>query len=60
MKAKIISLNEDEKTIECKDLTFEGGFIVFEGIEEDKDLLISPAKIAMMEVTGRPKKPKKK
>jgi hypothetical protein len=55
MKAIVTSLAGDTTELECKDMVFEGGFIVFQR-EEEKELFISPVKVAMMEITGRPKK----
>lgn len=51
--------NDGELNFECKNMTFEGGFVVFEK-EDNKEMFVSIAKIILMDVTGRPKKPIKK
>lgn len=58
MKALVIN-DHGEMTLECKDMSFENGFIVFEK-EDGSELFVSPAKVIMMEVEGRTKKKEKK
>ena len=58
MNALIIN-DKGEKIIECKDMKFENGFIIFD-LENNTELFVNPIKVLMMEVTGRLKKVVKK
>jgi hypothetical protein len=51
--------NDGDLNFECKNMTFEGGFVVFEK-EDNKEMFASIAKVVLMDVEGRPKKPVKK
>jgi hypothetical protein len=55
MNINITNFSGDTDEFECKDMIFENGFIVLK-LEDDKDLFISPTKVAIMEVIDRPKK----
>ena len=58
MNALIIN-DHGETNIECNDMKFEGGFVIFQK-DKDEEIFVNPAKVTMMEITGRPKKPVKK
>lgn len=58
MNALIIN-DHGETTVDCKDMKFESGFVVFEH-EDGSELFVNPAKVMMMEIEGRPKKKEKK
>jgi hypothetical protein len=58
MKAQVIN-DDGELNFECKDMKFEGGFVVFEK-EGNEEVFCSVSRIMLMNITGRPKKAVKK
>ena len=54
----ILTTTEGEQEIECKEMTFEGGFVVLK-ISDTSEMFLPMGKIVMMWVEGRPKKKEK-
>lgn len=59
MNVKIVSASGDQTLFDCTEVSSEFGFLVFK-VEDNKEMFLSPAKISIMEITGRPKKKEEK